>query len=101
MKDLFNKGTGQPDESDFKEVIILVTKPSEPKMRVRTRDEIVKTAKGMGAKVLDCEPKMHCALIACDEDIKDKLKTRFPDVSIEDNAGSYRPAANGPKAPGR
>jgi hypothetical protein len=97
MKDLFNKGTDQPDESNFKEVTILVTKPADTKMRVRIRDEIVNTARKMGAKVLDCEPKIYCALISCDDDIKDKLKQRFPEATIGDNVGGNRPA--GPAAP--
>ena len=99
MKDIFTKNT-QPGGGNFKEVSILVTKPTEPKARVRVRDEIVKTAKKMGAKVIDCEPKLNCALIACDDDIRDRLKQRFPEVTIADNIGGYKPAQGGPTGPG-
>lgn len=95
MKDPFTK-SARPDEANFREVIILVTKPADAKARVRVRDEIVRSAKKLGAKVIDCEPKLNCALIACDDDIRDRLKQGFPDVTIEDNAGGYRPASKAP-----
>ena len=94
MKDPFTK-SARPDEANFKEVIILVTKPAEKTARVRVRDEIVKTAKGLGAKVIDCEPKLNCALISCDDDIRDRLRQRFPDAAIGDNGGEWKPAGPG------
>jgi len=77
-----------------------VTKPAEPKARVHVRDEIVKAAKKLGAKVIDCEPKLNCALISCDDDIRDRPQAGLPRVTIEDNGGAWTSDAhNGPANP--
>jgi len=68
-----------------------VTKPAEPKARVRVRDEIVKAAKKLGAKVMIAKPRLNCALISCDDDIRDRPSRASPRSPIEDNGGAWTP----------
>ncbi len=76
-------------DAEFKEVNILVTNPRDCNERIRQRNCIVSAALDQGARVLDCDPDIYCALISCNDAIRDKLKQKFPDACIEDNGGSF------------